>query len=445
MTSSPKKKLAFVTSLYDLVRRGSTEHRTVEWVLSNSDYVLGLRDQQLVIFTDPELEGELIARRRALSGHATTTIIACPFEDLITQERASAATRGTRQSNANPLKATPAYIQLMWAKYAMLERALQLTDASHLGWIDLAITHVAKLPPEGVDVFADPSDAPRVHALRCFSRRDVDHPDYLRHVYGHLAGGLVVGGRDRVSQLAGDFWRAVDRAAVAGLAPLDEGLLSYVVGQHPEDYSYSYGDYEDILRNHDESRGGETHRRWIAEDARQRGLSAVMGAPDPSASERSIMEAPKELTPSTDAATPAVVRIMEAPPRLDQHQPLIGLVMIVKNEAKRIVEVLASYRPYIDTWTILDTGSTDGTQDDDPQGGSTVFRGLSTRSPSSTSRRVGTVRSSFTARRRCSRSCPMVTSSRAAASYALSSKRSDTTAAARIACASRLVTTTTRS
>jgi glycosyltransferase involved in cell wall biosynthesis len=37
--------------------------------------------------------------------------------------------------------------------------------------------------------------------------------------------------------------------------------------------------------------------------------------------------------------------------------------MIVKNEAKRIQTVLASYRPYIDAWTILDTGSTDGTQE----------------------------------------------------------------------------------
>ncbi len=43
--------------------------------------------------------------------------------------------------------------------------------------------------------------------------------------------------------------------------------------------------------------------------------------------------------------------------------PLLGLVMIVKNEARRIAEVLASYRPHIDAWTILDTGSTDGTQD----------------------------------------------------------------------------------
>lgn len=49
--------------------------------------------------------------------------------------------------------------------------------------------------------------------------------------------------------------------------------------------------------------------------------------------------------------------------RLDPNRPLLGLAMIVKNEAKRIQTVLASYRPFIDAWTILDTGSTDGTQD----------------------------------------------------------------------------------
>lgn len=43
--------------------------------------------------------------------------------------------------------------------------------------------------------------------------------------------------------------------------------------------------------------------------------------------------------------------------------PLLGLVMIVRNEARRIAEVLASYRSHIDAWTILDTGSTDGTQE----------------------------------------------------------------------------------
>ena len=41
----------------------------------------------------------------------------------------------------------------------------------------------------------------------------------------------------------------------------------------------------------------------------------------------------------------------------------IGLVMIVKNEAKVIERCLASVRPILSYWTIVDTGSTDGTQD----------------------------------------------------------------------------------
>lgn len=41
----------------------------------------------------------------------------------------------------------------------------------------------------------------------------------------------------------------------------------------------------------------------------------------------------------------------------------VCLNMIVKDEAHVIRRCLASVRPFIDTWTILDTGSTDGTQD----------------------------------------------------------------------------------
>jgi tetratricopeptide (TPR) repeat protein len=37
--------------------------------------------------------------------------------------------------------------------------------------------------------------------------------------------------------------------------------------------------------------------------------------------------------------------------------------MIVRNEAHGICETLESIKPYVDYWTILDTGSTDGTQD----------------------------------------------------------------------------------
>lgn len=42
---------------------------------------------------------------------------------------------------------------------------------------------------------------------------------------------------------------------------------------------------------------------------------------------------------------------------------LLGLVMIVRNESHGIAETLASVRPYIDHWTILDTKSEDDTVD----------------------------------------------------------------------------------
>ena len=61
--------------------------------------------------------------------------------------------------------------------------------------------------------------------------------------------------------------------------------------------------------------------------------------------------------------TASLMQALQTSASLTADRPLLGLVMIVKNEAKRIEAVLASYRPYINAWTILDTGSTDGTQD----------------------------------------------------------------------------------
>lgn len=50
-------------------------------------------------------------------------------------------------------------------------------------------------------------------------------------------------------------------------------------------------------------------------------------------------------------------------PPVNDAPPLLGLVMIVKNEVTGLEGTLRSFLPAIDCWTILDTGSTDGTQD----------------------------------------------------------------------------------
>lgn len=356
--------LTLVTSLYDLSKRDANhQHRSVDWMFANSSFVLEQLEQPLVVFTEPELVDEIKKRR----GDKPIIINTTPYERLLGPERIAAINRGKLQDNATRTKVTRAYVQLMWAKYAMLEYALsawrkQLLATDHLGWIDFGITHVGKVTPGlAQEIFADPPEYPRVHMLRYFDIRDVaDAPAYWANVHGHLAGGLVVGRTPHMTDLIRSFWNATAHATVYGLAPLDEGLLSYIVGQtratpeasgaragdqswtfkpitdvttRPHKFECSYGDYEDILRNHDKIRGGAGHLRWQMEDAEQRGVGYHMDLLKQSMT-----------APSVGTAT-------------------LGLVAIVKNEAHGIVNTLASFKPFIDRYTILDTGSTDGTQE----------------------------------------------------------------------------------
>lgn len=46
-----------------------------------------------------------------------------------------------------------------------------------------------------------------------------------------------------------------------------------------------------------------------------------------------------------------------------KSRALLTLTMIVKDEVKTLARTLASVKPFLDRWAILDTGSTDGTQD----------------------------------------------------------------------------------
>lgn len=376
-------RLTFVTCLYDLSKRG-TNHRSIDWMFANSEFVLSL-DHELVIFTEPELAAEIRKRRDG----RPTRILPVPFETLLSRPRAAGALCGHRQSNTTSTKVTATYIQLMWAKYAMLESALTLTQPTHLAWIDVAITHVAKtIPGLAEEIFKQPSDLPQFHMLRYFDMTETIVPAYWYTLHGHLAGGLVVGEVGRMRDLIAAFWSAIDLAIANGLAPVDEAILSYLAAQQPDRYAFSYGDYCDILRNHDHVRGGLGHLLWQARDAKERGklthvatLKSVVGHAvqahdleecDPALNTLLFTEflnvapvAPQHkrtfklsrvVSPGSNPAKPAIV-----PESADK--PLLGLVMIVKNEAHGIVKTLESFKSVINTWTILDTGSTDGTQD----------------------------------------------------------------------------------
>jgi tetratricopeptide (TPR) repeat protein len=70
---------------------------------------------------------------------------------------------------------------------------------------------------------------------------------------------------------------------------------------------------------------------------------------------RPIVERPSSAPPEPTPPT--------SEPPAPTPERLLGLVMIIKDEAHSITDTLETFRPHIDYWTILDTGSTDGTQE----------------------------------------------------------------------------------
>ncbi len=60
---------------------------------------------------------------------------------------------------------------------------------------------------------------------------------------------------------------------------------------------------------------------------------------------------------------PAAAPAWAWPTAASGEPSLLGLVMILKNENATIAATLESVKHDIDFWTIVDTGSTDGTQD----------------------------------------------------------------------------------
>ncbi len=248
-----------VTSIYDLAKRGASQHRTIDWMFAHSAYVMEM-PHQLAVFCDPELAAEVKKRR----DDRPTVIFDIPFEDLYSHTYRAGLEMARLQENASKTKVTPTYVELMWAKYSMIGATIaELPDEPKtIGWIDFSITHVAKPAPYSI-FSGDYSAGIRAHTMRLFNAETVRHPDYWKHVHGHLSGGLVIGAAPAMFQLVGEFFLAAAKALVHGRAVLDEGLLSYVAGTRPELFTLSYGDYEDILRNHDQIRGGHPHLRWM--------------------------------------------------------------------------------------------------------------------------------------------------------------------------------------
>lgn len=97
----------------------------------------------------------------------------------------------------------------------------------------------------------------------------------------------------------------------------------------------------------------------VGEDGATPGLRGALDAFLAEHPEWSVMQH----RPNNNGLT-VLSRAPEAPPRArPTRSPSVCLVMIVKNESAIIERCLSAALPYVDSWVITDTGSTDGTPD----------------------------------------------------------------------------------
>lgn len=251
-------KLTLVTCLFDLGRREATSWRGIDDYFRFGEFVLGL-DQDIVFFVDPEMESRILEGRQRHGRLARTRVIPIGLEDLSCAKYLESIRKTRRASNANPVKDTPIYTMLGWSKLELLERAAALDpfSASHLGWIDFGIAHVARTTaPASVEPFANPPDLVRLHMTKYFDESDVRDYAYWDLNHSHLAAGFIVGSVPNIRALAASFWTMAETALANNYGPTEECLLSVIVAREPRRFSFSNGGYRDILLNHAILRGG---------------------------------------------------------------------------------------------------------------------------------------------------------------------------------------------
>lgn len=324
--------LTLVTCWWDLESRGADKGRRDFATLG--EHVLSL-PIPMVIFCDPWVSDSIKSKRNT---KIPTTIIDIPLEKLEWFSRWNDKVRTcSLPGNRNMPKDSHTFLAMGWSKPGMMLEVARNNPHSttHVGWIDLGIYHA--LSYEGtrpnnslcdLSNFDHTDDKIRFHVLRCIDGIPAKS-DYYHNIWCLVAAGYIVGSCEKVIEFANDFSEEAERVIAGGHVSIDEDLFAMLIHKAPEKYTYSYGNYCDILSNHHQVKTNEDYLRWMVEDARGRGCMTFANK----------LEA-------------------QIPNKLN----LIKLHMIVKNESQRIRKTLESVKPFIDSWCILDTGSTDGTQ-----------------------------------------------------------------------------------
>lgn len=302
-------KMHVVTSLFDLAKReGSQRQNITDYVQLGRPLLQRLtQEHDVIMFVEPELEAIV---RDVAGPTPRLQLVPCRLEEMPAYADLGAITEARKNrplfNAAGPIhnyKDTPLYNVFQRTKIHLLERArlyAHAQDATHLAWIDFGIGKIANVD----DIARALEAALTLDRVQICHHYELADPGDMAAMRQNVAAGFIAGPTEKIRAFTADFDSRMRGWLSMGVAPHDETALEAIAYFVPELVV-----------------GAKIHHH------------ATMF---------------RDVVPAATARADA---------------PLLGLVMIIKNEAHNIEETLQSFRPIIDRWTILDTGSTDGTQD----------------------------------------------------------------------------------
>ena len=391
-----------VTCLYDLARRERTNRRGPAEYFTLAPQMLSTR-LPVVVFTDPEHVETLRQIRSVHAPGAPTRFVSRPFEDLQRHRQLAGVTKNLEDGRRSPAaqnleKDTGRYHVLTWSKIDLLAEvaADDPFGSTHFWFGDLGLGHVARPHPDhSLDDLLVEAAAPLRFTL-FHETAPVQVADRRRYFATEdeprVCAALFGGDRASIAQLAMWFDAEVHRSLAVGHPALEQVLLGPILAEHRSAFTVSYASSAGVLENLVEPRSEAWLLCRVLAQCRDLGLHEA-GLDLASRIERAWRAGRLQLSWQEvarlysdgaaivwDAGQAAIAaraqthlaELIERAPTTPSNagraqegarrRQTVALCMIVRDEAAVIDRCLNSVRDLIDTWVIVDTGSSDDTQ-----------------------------------------------------------------------------------
>lgn len=245
--------LTLVTAFFDLAKREGTNRRLSADYLKHGQYILSL-PHPIVIYIDPEFFWFVWEERKKHKLLEQTVIIPIRLEDVPLyqhKDRVHAARQANPTRNGSPIKDSANYIITMWSKFHFLTEVATKNPftTTHFGWIDFGLTHVASMK-YAESAFREIADPVKLLVLKWFTNAELESEDYFLWNRGHIACGYMTGNQSSILRLCHLLFQYAMIALNQGYGPTDEQIMPLMIRDHPDLFTFYYGDYDGILSNH---------------------------------------------------------------------------------------------------------------------------------------------------------------------------------------------------